>query len=151
MYNLCLRILGDRYAAEDALQESFLSAFTKLDTFQGKSSFGAWLKRIVINKCLSIIKKNRMLWEPLQDNMPEETEFIEEDTREQLSVEHIHSAINNLPQGSRVVFTLYQLEGYDHKEISNILNISVSTSKSQFHRAKKLLNKELCGNKLNHI
>lgn len=151
MYNLCYRMVGNKEVAEDALQEAFLNAFTKLDSFQGKSSFGAWLKKIVINKCLSHIKKQRMIFEPFQDHTIEEKEENTQSGLPDLAAEKIHKAIQQLPQGSRVVFTLYQLEGYDHKEISSILNISVSTSKSQFHRAKKLLKKELCGNKLNHI
>ncbi|MEZ4776090.1 MAG: RNA polymerase sigma factor [Bacteroidia bacterium] len=144
MYNICTRILGDRDLAEDALQEAFVSAFSNIHTFEGRSSFGAWLKRIVVNKCLSILNKRKLFSEPLEENI------VDEDTEEDrsgglvdLDSQQIYQAIKNLPEGCRVIFTLYQLEGYDHQEISEILNVSVSTSKSQFHRAKKLLQESL--------
>lgn len=144
MYNICTRILGDRDLAEDALQEAFVSAFGNIHTFEGRSSFGAWLKRIVVNKCLSILNKRKLFSEPLEENI------VDEDTEEDrsggmvdLDSKQIYQAIKNLPEGCRVIFTLYQLEGYDHQEISEILNVSVSTSKSQFHRAKKLLQESL--------
>ncbi|MEO0471523.1 MAG: RNA polymerase sigma factor [Bacteroidota bacterium] len=145
MFNICVRILGDRAAAEDALQEAFVSVFSKLHTFEGRASLGAWMKKIVINKCLSLLNKRRLFFEPLDENVQEN---VSADTPQGIS-EHdlnpgiIHDAIKELPEGCRVIFTLYQLEGYDHQEISDILNVSVSTSKSQFHRAKKLLQKKL--------
>ena len=142
MYNICVRILGNQAQAEDALQEAFVNAFHKLHMFEGRSSFGAWLKRIVINKCLSQLKRKQLIWEPIDENTLERVE--QEPIREvELDGTQIHRAIKELPQGCRVIFTLYQLEGYDHKEISEILNISVSTSKSQYHRAKKLLQEKL--------
>lgn len=138
-------MLRDKAAAEDALQEAFISAFSNLKSFQGRSSFGAWLKRIVVNKCLSHISRNKQLFEPIEDEMLED--ITEEPTPRGLDLNPklVHQAIKNLPQGCRIVFTLYQLEGYDHKEISEILNVSVSTSKSQYHRAKKLLQQQLVG------
>ena len=142
MYNICIRILGNQALAEDALQEAFVNAFHKLHSFEGRASFGAWLKRIVINKCLSQLKRRQLEWEPIDENTLEWAE--QEPVREaELSGTRIHQAIKELPKGCRVVFTLYQLEGYDHKEISEIMNISVSTSKSQYHRAKRLLQKKL--------
>ena len=144
MYNICSRMLGNSSLAEDALQEAFISAFSKLHTYQGRASFGAWLKRIVINKCLSAIKKQRIQYEPLEDsqleNLPDRKTSIESSP---IDPRLIHQAIKELPDGCRVIFTLYQLEGYDHKEISSILGITESTAKSQYHRAKKLLRKKL--------
>lgn len=144
MFNICTRILGDRAAAEDALQEAFISAFNKIHTFEGRASFGAWIKRIVVNKCLSMVNKRKLFVEPLNEEI---VEGYSEDTVHEglieINSQVLHQAIKDLPQGCRVVFTLYQLEGYDHQEISEILGVSVSTSKSQFHRAKKLLQEKL--------
>jgi len=152
MFNICTRILGDQAAAEDALQEAFISAFKKLHTFEGRATFGAWLKRIVVNKCLSVISRKKMFTESLDDNM----EFVEEAeeagglVESDLNDKTIYESIRNLPKGCRVIFTLYQLEGYDHQEISEILGVSVSTSKSQYHRAKKLLKEQLQEHVLRH-
>jgi RNA polymerase sigma-70 factor (ECF subfamily) len=137
-------MLGDRAAAEDALQEAFVNAFRKLDSFEGRSSFGAWLKRIVVNKCLSQLNKSKIFTEPLDERTMEEPS-PDNNTGEAIILNpgKIHTAIDSLPKGCRVIFSLYQLEGYDHQEISEILGVSVSTSKSQFHRAKKLLKQRL--------
>ena len=147
MYNICSRMLGNRSLAEDALQEAFISAFSKLHTFEGRSTFGAWLKRIVINKCLSHLKKNPFRYSELNEEITESIPLEEQSDgrtyKEDIHAVEIHEAIKSLPEGCRVVFTLYLLEGYDHNEISEILNISVSTAKSQFHRAKKLLKSRL--------
>jgi RNA polymerase sigma factor (sigma-70 family) len=147
MYNICLRMLGEVAAAEDALQEAFLNAFDKIHTFEGRASFGAWIKRIVINKCLSLLQRRKVILEPLEEHQAVQEPAVEDTgvTEAALDGSLIHEAIQSLPEGCRVIFTLYQLEGYDHQEISEILGVSVSTSKSQFHRAKKLLRKKLAG------
>lgn len=147
MYNICTRMLGDSAAAEDALQEAFVSAFRKLHTFQGRSTFGAWLKRIVINKCVSTLQRRKMQYEPLEyaEGDPDAmvNPVLPEVRLPELNSGIIRDAIDELPEGCRVIFSLYQLEGYDHQEIADILGVSVSTSKSQFHRAKKLLQAKL--------
>lgn len=146
MYNVCTRILGDPHLADDALQEAFISAFSKLDTFEGRSSFGAWLKRIVVNRCLSHLNRQSLREEPLEEGTHD---LVAEESLPgpagEISSQRIHAAIRSLPEGCRVIFSLYQLEGYDHQEISEILDITVSTSKSQYHRAKKLLQEKLTG------
>lgn len=139
MFNICLRILGDQEMAEDVLQEGFVSAFQNLKSYQGKASFGAWLKKIVVNKAISVLRKNR-LEIVLMDEQPDvidEAGINEEELV--LKVERVREAIQKLPNGFRVVFSLYLLEGYDHKEIAEILDITESTSKSQYNRAKKKL------------
>ena len=147
MFNICTRILGDRAAAEDALQEAFISAFSKLHTFEGRASFGAWLKRITVNKCLSLVNKKKLFLEPLDERITEAEESADEtylgDIERSLNGKKIYEAIKELPKGCRIIFTLYLLEGYDHQEISEILGVSISTSKSQYHRAKKLLQEKL--------
>lgn len=145
MFNICTRILKDQAAAEDALQEAFVSAFRKLHTFEGRSTFGAWLKRIVVNKCISVLQRRKMEFEPLEYAEAEVAApaSLPEIHEGALTSDRIRDAIDELPEGCRVVFSLYMLEGYDHQEIADILGVSVSTSKSQFHRAKKLLQEKL--------
>lgn len=145
MYNLSIRMLGDKATAEDALQEAFVNAFKNIHRFEGRSSFGAWLKRIVVNKCLSILQKRKMFFESIDERVMEIEQEKEEETYiwSEIPPAKVHQEIKKLPEGCRVIFNLYQLEGYDHQEIGEILGVSVSTSKSQYHRAKKLLRERL--------
>lgn len=140
MYNICLRMVNRVEEAEDMLQESFTYAFKRLHTFRFESSFGAWLKRIVVNTCINHLKKKKvdLVSDEGQKETPDEQEHRDEDETK-LKVESIMRAMKELPEGYRVVFSLYLLEGYDHKEISEILDISESTSKSQLLRAKRKL------------
>lgn len=130
-------MLNSTEEAEDLLQEAFAEAFNKLESFRFESSFGAWLKRIVVNRCINHLKKRKadLLY---TDNLPEKDRRENDDDYEekQLEVKKIHEAIGLLPEGYRVIFSLYLLEGYDHAEIAEILGVSESTSKSQFSRAK---------------
>jgi RNA polymerase sigma-70 factor (ECF subfamily) len=138
MYNICYRMTGQQEEAEDMLQESFTYAFSKLGSFRFESSFGAWLKRIVVNTCINHLKKRRVdlvYTETHNDPAPEE-DFVDYGEIK-LQVDGVMKAMEQLPEGYRVVFSLYLLEGYDHKEISEILGISESTSKSQYLRAKQ--------------
>ncbi len=139
MFNVCYRMMNNREEAEDMLQEAFTQAFMKLDSFRYESNFGAWLKRIVINTCLNAINKKKLeltYCDTIYDRDLKEDE--EEDTEEiQMTVAGISKAMEKLPEGSRMVFSLYLFEGYDHGEISQIMNITESTSKSQFMRAKR--------------
>ena len=140
MYNICLRLTSNEDDAKDVLQEAFISAFQNLGTYKGEASFGAWLKRIVVNKAINHIKRKRVEFAELITDRYEIREEQPDLTKEQeLTVEKIKNAIVKLPDGYRLVFSLYLLEGYDHQEIAGILNISESTSKSQFNRAKKKL------------
>ncbi len=140
MYNICLRMLNDIGEAEDMLQNSFIDVFSKLNYFKYQSSIGAWIKRIVINNCINQLKKRRVELVPLdyhdyalhQDEQPTVCTT-------HLEIEKVKKAVQQLPDGYRVVLTLYLFEGYDHAEIAEIMNISVSTSKSQYNRAKKKL------------
>ncbi len=139
MYNICLRMLNDEEEAADILQNSFVDVFTKLDYFKYKSSIGAWIKRIVINNCINHLKKRRISWVSLEGthNVPIESTQKENDSP--YNIQEVKEAIQQLPDGYRLVLTLYLFEGYDHTEIAKILDISVSTSKSQYNRAKKKL------------
>jgi RNA polymerase sigma-70 factor (ECF subfamily) len=138
MYNICLRMLRKEEDAEDLLQNSFCDVFTKLHTFRYQSSVGAWIKRIVVNNCINHLKKRRLKFEELDNKMYGLCEAIEED-KLKVNVEAINNAIMQLPDGYRVVFSLYIMEGYDHKEIAEILDVTEATSKSQYSRAKSKL------------
>jgi RNA polymerase sigma-70 factor (ECF subfamily) len=138
MFNICLRMLKNEADAEDILQNSFIDVFTKLDTFRFQSTIGAWIKRIVINNCINFLKKRRLYFEEITERIGDQTEPPTEE-EPTLSVQTIKDAIVQLPDGYRVVFSLYQMEGYDHKEIAEILNVSEQTSKSQYSRARKKL------------
>lgn len=139
MYNVGYRITGSEEEAQDVLQEAFTSAFRNLEYYRGDAAFGAWLKRIVINKALTALQKRKF------DRIPEGEDWDlaeEEDTEPysySLTVERVKKGIQQLPDGYRAVLSLYLLEGYDHQEIAEIMNISESTSKSQLNRAKNKL------------
>jgi RNA polymerase sigma-70 factor (ECF subfamily) len=138
MYNICYRITNNPDDAEDVLQEAFLSAFRNLQSFKGESSFGAWLKRIVVNSSINHVKKSRILYTQLNGHDVEHESEIN-DNELILEIDRIKEALQQLPDGFRTVLSLYLFEGYDHREIAEILNISESTSKSQYNRAKKRL------------
>ncbi|MFC2090096.1 RNA polymerase sigma factor [Bacteroidota bacterium] len=140
MYNIALRILNNTAEAEDAMQESFLKAFQKLETYSGEVTFGAWLKKIVINQSLDMLKVRKTLISiDSVAEMTEEDEGIDYLEYKDLSVNKIKEALYSLPEGYRVVLSLYLIEGYDHDEIAQILNINSATSRTQYHRAKKKL------------
>lgn len=142
MYNICYRMMNNAEEARDMLQEGFVDAFHRLDSFRFESSFGAWLKKIVINKCINALEKRKITWvdEEITDDFTsasDDENLNEEELK--LSVERVKKAMNLLPEGARVIFSLYLLEGYDHTEISEILHISESTSKTQFMRARQII------------
>ncbi len=146
MYNTSLRIVNNTMEAEDIMQEAFLSAFEKIGTYSGTVSFGAWLKRIVINKSLDALNRRKMILEDIdrydyiRDESPDE---IESKENFENRLEAVKEAIEKLPDGYRVILNLYLIEGYDHDEIGQILGISSSTSRSQLSRARQKLLTEL--------
>jgi len=145
MLNTSYRMMNSLADAEDMLQEAFTEAFSKLNTFRYESTFGAWLKRIVVNRCINELKRKKT---ELQffDNMVKFNDREDtEDVYAELSVPQIKKAMQELPEGSRLIFSLYLLEGYDHREIAQILNMSESNSKSQYMRARKRIKEILEG------
>lgn len=150
MFNTCLRITNNEMEAEDVLQESFVSAFRNLPSYKGTASFGSWLKRIVVNNAINLVKKRRLDFQPMENATD-----IEDQTDEVLDadviyeIEGVKECIQMLPEGYRTVLSLYLLEGYDHKEIAGILGVTESTSKSQFNRSKKKL-REILKERLQH-
>jgi len=126
--------------AEDILQESFIDAFKNLESFRYESTFGSWLKRIVINKSINHLKLKRMPLVAFEDHENWISEQEDEEIKEEdLDVSSVKLAIKQLPNGYQTIINLYLIEGYDHVEIGQVLGISTSTSKSQYHRAKKKL------------
>ena len=139
MYNTALRIVNDSFEAEDIMQESFLAAFTKLDSFSGTVTFGAWLKRIVINKSLTALKNNNRL-----DTVPIEKVVINEVEEEQqdysiLKASDILNKVSQLKNNYKVAITLNLIEGYDYEEIAKIMDISYENSRTTISRAKNKL------------
>ncbi|MBK8625233.1 MAG: RNA polymerase sigma factor [Saprospiraceae bacterium] len=148
MYNICLRMVSDQNDAEDVLQISFVQIFSKLSEYRFESTVGAWIKRIVVNNCINHLRKNIIHFESIEDK---EVMSIEDEPAE-YNVSSIKKAIDELPEGYRAIFCLYTMEGYDHSEIAQIMNISESTSKSQYSRAKSKLYQILKDNgSINHI
>lgn len=141
MYTLCVRITGDQELGADVLQEAFISVFQGLAQFKYRSTLGAWIKTIVVRAAYKKIRKEPQ-FAPVEE-IPDEG-YI--DWGNYLEAAYLERAINELPDGYRTVFVLIEVEGYTHKDVGKMLNISPGTSKSQLHYAKKLLRK-----KLNHL
>lgn len=139
MYTAAYRITGNFELANDALQEAFVKIFLKLHTFRGESKIGAWIKVIVVRTALAKIKR-----EPVSDPLPPnfEDERIDWGTH-RLDIDYLEKAIQRLPEGYRSVFVLIEVEGYGHKDVAEMLGISVGTSKSQLFYAKKKLREYL--------
>ncbi|MDN3550394.1 sigma-70 family RNA polymerase sigma factor [Mucilaginibacter aquaedulcis] len=141
MLNVAFRIVGNIGEAEDVLQEAFLDAFNKVKDFRQDTTFGLWLKQIVVNRSINLLRKRRLELVELEgdhlENIPEEENEDEDDIQYQVAM--VKEGMKQLPDGYRVVLSLYLLEGYDHEEISQILNISENTSRTQFLRAKRKL------------
>jgi RNA polymerase sigma factor (sigma-70 family) len=144
MFNLCVRLMGNIHDAEDALQIAFTHVFLKLNKYRWEASLGTWIKKIVINTCLNELKRRKLKWVET-----DEIDIAEEENDDHpiiLDASYIEACLLKLPSGYRMVLSLYLLEGYDHSEISQILGITESTSKSQYSRAKIKL-KELIKSK----
>lgn len=143
MFNVAQRITNNYVEAEDVLQDAFVRAFQKLDSFKGDSTFGAWLKRIVVNTAINQLRKNKAEFVGLEDERLDVRYEEKEEPDHAWDMKKVRKAIAELPEGYRVVFSLYCIEGYDHAEIAGILGISEATSKSQYSRAKKKLRERL--------
>ncbi|QRR02439.1 RNA polymerase sigma factor [Dyadobacter sandarakinus] len=133
MYTLAYRITGDFDAANDVIQDAFLEVFRHLDQFRGESTLGAWIRQIVVRK--STKKKKVVLWQNVDDYPEESIDWGDHD----INAAHLETAILSLPDGFRTIFVLAEVEGYTHREIAVMLNISEGTSKSQLFHAKRKL------------
>ena len=154
MLGVCARYCSNVDDAKDALHEGFIKVFKKIENFKGNSTLETWVTRLMINTAIDHFKKNAKFLHFEQDEQV--LSFAEDDSAYVLEIEEgqeiniadLHAAINELPDGYRIVFSLYAIEGYGHKEIAEQLNISVGTSKSQLARARNLL-KQLLKEKYN--
>jgi len=145
MFGVAMRFLKNTEDAEDATQEAFIKAFRKLHQYKGQVTFGAWLKKIVIHKCIDVLKMKKEHEIALQESYlhiaDDEHDWMVED--DGITVEDIKKAIARLPDKYRYVLMLYLIEGYDHSEISEILNISETASRTQLMRGKQKLRANL--------
>ncbi|MDO1499965.1 RNA polymerase sigma factor [Winogradskyella maritima] len=136
MFNVACRYLKNEDDAKDAMQEGFLKAFLNIETYKTTATFGAWLKRIIINQCIDALKKRQFKAESLETENLQITDDDDWQFESTIIKQDILKAIDTLPEKYRLVITLYLIEGYDHEEISNILNIEKRTSRTQLRRAK---------------
>jgi RNA polymerase sigma-70 factor (ECF subfamily) len=140
MYNVSMRMVKIREDAEDVVQDSFIDAFKNLASFRYESTFGSWLKRIVVNKSINHLKLRRIPIIPIENEMYRiKSDSEAEIETPEMDVKKVMKGIGLLPAGYQQIINLYLIEGYDHVEIGEILGIAESTSKSQYHRAKKKL------------
>ena len=144
LYNVCLRIIGNPQDAEEAMQDSFLKAFTRLEQYQAGTSFEAWLQQIAVRTAIDYVRRQLPEGEDLTDDY---AELADEDTPDeeelQCSVAQVKAACQQLPAGYRVVLSLYLFEGYDMEEIASILNIRPASVRSQYLRGKRKLLEQL--------
>ena len=144
MYNTSLRITGDSFLAEDVMQESFLTAFKNLKQFEWRSSFGSWLKRIVVNKSTDVIRSKYELDQLNEDILEFPDENFDDDLEGvECKVEEIKVGMNKLNADYRLMLALYLFEGYDHQEIAEILGMSYNNVRVKYLRAKRKLVDEI--------
>jgi RNA polymerase sigma-70 factor (ECF subfamily) len=142
MFNICTRMMGNNSLAEDVLQEAFIIAFNKLNQLKDRLQFGGWLKRIVLNECIRKAKQ-QIVWQELEEQHNQTAEDETTEWWKTINIEMVHQQIKILPNGCRQIFNLFVFENYSHKAIASLLGISESTSKTQYHRAKKLLKERI--------
>lgn len=149
MYNISRRMMGDEDEAKDVLQDAFIDAFGKIKSLEDVDMFSAWIKRIVVNKCLNALRKKKLQMNSLEESVdvPEE---IESDDFQEFTARRIMKALDQISEGCKTVFNLYLFEGYDHKEIGDILGITESASKAQYCKAKMKIRKVLENNQLSY-
>ncbi|WP_310555004.1 sigma-70 family RNA polymerase sigma factor [Flavobacterium sp.] len=140
LFVLSLKYCPNEAEAEDNLHNSFIEIFTNIKNFNNKGSFEGWMKRITINKAIDSYKKTFQL-SPIKDDFKDDTTIDENDF--DVSLDHILSLIQDLPNQYRLVFSLYELDDYSHQEIASMLSITESTSKSNLHRAKLILKEKI--------
>jgi RNA polymerase sigma factor (sigma-70 family) len=143
MMTVCLRYASDNMEAEDILQDGFVKAFNKLVDFKKEGSLEGWIRRIIVNTALDAIRKNKKYSQDanIDDVGYKISNF--ESASDDIEAEDLMKLVNSMPEGYKVVFNLFAIEGYSHKEISELMNISENTSKSQYSRARSYLRTRL--------
>ncbi len=141
---IAMRYAKSEADAEDILQEAFVRIYNKIEDYEGRGSFEGWMKRILVHTAINAFKKRQKEQEQRHDEMEVESlEIADEDLPDDLGQEELMNALNNLPDGYRTIFNLVVFEGYEHKEVSEMLGINTGTSQSQLFKAKKMLRKQL--------
>ncbi|MCL2596106.1 MAG: RNA polymerase sigma factor [Paludibacter sp.] len=141
MLSICTRYCGNRETARDVLQDAFIKVFTKIKDFKAEGSFEGWLRRIAVTTSLEKMRRRREI--SLEESLNETIESEDYSIFEKLSADDLHRMISELPQMCRVVFNLYAVEGYSHKEIAQMINIKEITSRSYFFRAREILKEKV--------
>ena len=142
MLGLCRRYIKGEMEAEDVMINGFMKVFTKIDLYEGKGSFEGWMKRIMINEALGYIRKNKAMYLEIEIEAADKEPDYDKISAE-LEAKDLLKLVNELPSGYRTIFNLFAIEGYSHKEISELLGINENTSKSQLSRARMQLQKKL--------
>jgi len=140
MYGICLSYAASRPLAQDMLQEAFIKIFNNIESFKGQGSFEGWIRRIVVNTSIDMLRQKNTSEHFISHEEPFENKaFTENEALPKIQLKELLEFISRLPEGARMIFNLFAVEGYTHKEIAQELNISEGTSKSQFNRARQLL------------
>jgi len=143
LLGICMRYAKDKQEAEDVLQDGFIKIFSNIDKFDGKGSFESWVRRVMINTAITNYRANLKRYYQDEISDVNEYKFVGEVDESEFTIEELLGAIRKLPKGYAMVFNLYAIEGYKHKEIAEMLEIDISTSKTQFLRARNALKKIL--------
>jgi RNA polymerase sigma-70 factor (ECF subfamily) len=142
MYSLCCRYIKDKMEAEDVLITAFTKIFERIHQYKGEGSFEGWMRRVIVNESLSYLRKNKSMY--VETDIEEANKEINIETHEaKLEADDLLALIGDLPTGYRIVFNMYAIDGYSHKEIADHLGINENTSKSQLSRARALLQRQL--------
>lgn len=139
MYGICLSYARDRTMAQEILQDGFIKVFKNITSFKGEGSLEGWIRKIITNTALDHLRKKTKGYEFIDDNKDVEEEKTDKTVLEKINFEALIKMISQLPEGARMVFNLYALEGFTHKEIAEELDITPGTSKSQYKRARAML------------
>lgn len=140
MLGVCRQYIKDLQQAEEVMLEAFYKVFLNIENFRFEGSFGGWMRKIMLRECLSFLRKNKKI-EFLEENKFEAE--VDENISGELEAEEIQAIIDSLPEGYKLVFVMYAIEGYKHSEIASELNITEGTSKSQLFKARKMLQEKL--------
>ncbi len=150
MFGICFRYANTKEDAEDMLQDGFVKIFTRITTYENKGNFEGWMRKIMVNTCINHLQKNRKFSEIINIETQQNLEFKEESISSKLLGKQVMQCLLMMPIGYRTVINLYAIEGYNHKEIGDMLNISETTSRSQYIRGKAVLESILIDKKIIH-
>lgn len=142
MLSVCMRYINEKSEAEDILQEGFIKIFSHISYFRGEGSFEGWMRRIFVNTALSALRVKQIKFTDNIDHYNNQSQ-VEPSVFDKIGSQEIFEMIRNLPNGYRIVFNLFAIEGYSHKEIAEMLNITESTSRTQFLKARNALKEKL--------